>query len=50
VVELVHAVGGAGLHQLRGACRPRQAPADRLGALQRQVQVFLMQGDSETPG
>ena len=48
VVGLGQAVGRADLHQLRRVRRARQGHAERLGALQCQIQVFLVQLDAET--
>ena len=48
MVELVPALRSTGLHQLRGVGRLRQRHVHRLGTLQRQVQVLLVQRDAET--
>ena len=48
MVQLRLAMGGAALHQLGGAGGVRQADTHLTRALQRQVQVFLVQADAKT--
>ncbi|MNX83035.1 hypothetical protein D3C86_1147850 [compost metagenome] len=47
VVELAEAIGRARVEQLLRGSRVRQRHAQRLGPLQRQIQIFLMEFDAE---
>ena len=50
MVKVLHAIGTANLHQLRCAGGLRQSHAQSTGALQGQVQVFLVQANAKARG